>query len=189
MPGAYPLQLFLRDVAGIVVEEDRPARIVSFLTPLLHRFATDGSGLPEYVLRTTQTQAGAFLLHEEGDDSFFVIANLLPPGAHTGIHYHGDWRAAVVLRGEQDETTYRRADEGSDLSCAELVETGRQRQATGSVSVLPDGGYHSAHNGGATAVLLLAVLAGTPDDHAYYCYDAETKALRRAELDFLKAAR
>jgi predicted metal-dependent enzyme (double-stranded beta helix superfamily) len=184
MAGAsYPLRAFLRDVAGIVVEEEEPARIVGMVTPLLERFAADGSGLPETLLRGTSSQAAAYLLHEEGDDSFFVIASVLLPGAATGIHYHGVWRAAVVLRGEQEETSYRRADEGSDLTGAELVESGRTHQTAGAISALPDGGFHSAQNGAGEPVVLLTILAGTPEGHAYYRYDADAKALRRAELD------
>lgn len=187
MAEAYALRTFLRDIAGIVVEEREPARIVMLITPFLQRFAAQGSGLLDSVLQAPPDQRGAYLLHEEGDDSFFVIVTLLPPAASTGVHFHGDWRASVVLRGEQEQTTYRRADEGSDLSCAELVEAGRERQASGAISLLPDGGYHGARSvDGPT--LLLSVLAGSPDEHAYYRYDAEAKALRREGFGFLKAA-
>ncbi|HVC31249.1 MAG TPA: hypothetical protein VND24_08685 [Steroidobacteraceae bacterium] len=189
MADGYPLQAFLRDVAGIVVEEQEPARIVRLLTPLLRRFAIEGAGLPAHLLHWPHEGAGASLLHEEGDDSFFVIATVLPPGAATTIHYHGDWRAAVLMRGEQEETTYRRADEGSDLTCAEIAEEGRARQTAGSVSAMAAGGYHSAKNDGGVDALLIAILAGTPDDHPYYRYDAEAKALRREQIELLKAAR
>jgi predicted metal-dependent enzyme (double-stranded beta helix superfamily) len=186
MAERYALRTLLRDIAGIVVEEEQPSRILELIAPLLERFAQQGSGLPPGIRESRSEQPRSYLLHEEGDGSFFVIARVLPADGDTGVHFHAAWRASILLEGEQEQTTYRRADEGGDLTCADLAEASRERRGSAALSASPDGVYHRTRNSRQTPAIALAVLAGTPDDHPYYRYDSESRTLRRAELAFVK---
>jgi len=50
----------------------------------------------------------------------------VPAGAATPVHDHLAWGLVGVYRGEQDETVYRRLDDGSDAARADLEIAKRQ---------------------------------------------------------------
>lgn len=187
MAEGYPFRVFIRDVAGIVVEEQQPERIVTLLTPLLQQFLASPAGMPTF--RPDGDSAGIrhHLLHEEGDGSFFIIASTLQPGVSTGPHLHGDWALGGVLSGRRQETGYRRADEGTDLTCAELVESDRVLKSPGEVWRMLPQECHAGANPEQTPLISLHLLAGTPERHPYYRYNAESRTLHRAHLPLARA--
>lgn len=69
---------------------------------------------------------GQYALYRAEDGSLCIFSLVIPPGAQTPIHDHLAWGLIGVYRGVQDETVYRRTDDGSDESKATL-EVARQQ--------------------------------------------------------------
>ena len=70
---------------------------------------------------------GQYALYRAEDGSLCLFSLVIPPGAQTPIHDHLAWGLIGVYRGVQDETVYRRTDDGRDESRATL-EIARQQK-------------------------------------------------------------
>ncbi len=69
---------------------------------------------------------GQYALYRAEDGSLCLFSLVIPPGSQTPIHDHLAWGLIGVYRGVQDETVYRRTDDGRDESNATL-EIARQQ--------------------------------------------------------------
>ena len=69
---------------------------------------------------------GQYALYRAEDGSLCLFSLVIPPGSQTPIHDHLAWGLIGVYRGVQDETVYRRTDDGLDGSKATL-EVARQQ--------------------------------------------------------------
>ena len=72
---------------------------------------------------------GQYALYRANDGSLCLFSLVIPPGAETPIHDHLAWGLIGVYRGTQDETVYRRLDDGADESKAQL-EVARRHTVT-----------------------------------------------------------
>lgn len=63
---------------------------------------------------------GQYALYRAEDGSLCLFSLVIPAGAQTPIHDHLAWGLIGVYRGVQDETVYRRVDDGRDESKATL---------------------------------------------------------------------
>jgi predicted metal-dependent enzyme (double-stranded beta helix superfamily) len=77
---------------------------------------------------------GQYALYRAEDLCLFSL--VIPAGAETPVHDHLAWGLIGVYRGRQDETVYRRLDDGSDQERAHLEVTRRQTMNTGEFYVL-----------------------------------------------------
>lgn len=81
---------------------------------------------------------GQYALYRAEDGSLCLFSLVVPAGASTPVHDHLAWGVVGVYRGEQDETVYRRLDDGSDESRAELEISSQQRLKAGDLySLIP----------------------------------------------------
>ncbi|HVC20898.1 MAG TPA: hypothetical protein VNE16_12525 [Vicinamibacterales bacterium] len=87
---------------------------------------------------------GQYALFRAEDGSLCLFALVVPPGAMTPVHDHLAWGLVGVYRGRQDETVYRRLDDGRDPEKAALEVARRQTLAPGECYTLlpPDGDIH-----------------------------------------------
>jgi predicted metal-dependent enzyme (double-stranded beta helix superfamily) len=69
---------------------------------------------------------GQYALYRAEDGSLCLFSLVIPAGSQTPIHDHLAWGLIGVYRGVQDETVYRRLDDGRDESKARL-EVARQQ--------------------------------------------------------------
>lgn len=69
---------------------------------------------------------GQYALYRAEDGSLCLFSLVIPPGSQTPIHDHLAWGLIGVYRGVQDETVYRRLDDGRDELHARL-EVARQQ--------------------------------------------------------------
>ncbi|MGH9217997.1 MAG: hypothetical protein ACRD1W_01770 [Vicinamibacterales bacterium] len=69
---------------------------------------------------------GQYALYRAEDGSLCLFSLVIPSGAQTPIHDHLAWGLIGVYRGVQDETVYRRLDDGHDESKAHLEVARRQ---------------------------------------------------------------
>jgi len=63
---------------------------------------------------------GQYALYRAEDGSLCLFSLVVPPGAATPVHDHLAWGLVGIYRGRQDETVYRRLDDGRDPERAEL---------------------------------------------------------------------
>jgi predicted metal-dependent enzyme (double-stranded beta helix superfamily) len=68
---------------------------------------------------------GQYALYRARNGSLCLFSLVIPAGAQTPIHDHLAWGVIGVYRGVQNETVYRRLDDGKDVSKATL-EIARQ---------------------------------------------------------------
>ena len=76
---------------------------------------------------------GQYALYRAEDGSLCLFSLVIPAGSETPIHDHLAWGLIGVYRGTQDETVYRRLDDGRDESKANLEVARRQTVKRGAV--------------------------------------------------------
>src|SRR6476660_4154497 len=69
---------------------------------------------------------GQYALYRAEDGSLCLFSLVVPANASTPVHDHLAWGVVGVYRGEQDETVYRRLDDESDPTRADLEVSKRQ---------------------------------------------------------------
>jgi predicted metal-dependent enzyme (double-stranded beta helix superfamily) len=74
---------------------------------------------------------GQYALYRAEDGSLCLFSLVVPPGSSTPVHDHLAWGLVGIYRGRQDETVYRRLDDGSDPERAELRVSKRQELGPG----------------------------------------------------------
>ena len=120
-------QRLMRDVADDASRVDR-------LRPAFGRLLAAEGWLPdEYAQPDHKSRMGGgigqYALYRAEDGSLCLFALVVPPGARTPVHDHLAWGLVGLYRGQQHETIYRRADDGSRDGRA-VLEVAR-RQAIG----------------------------------------------------------
>jgi 3-mercaptopropionate dioxygenase len=75
---------------------------------------------------------GQYALYRAQDGSLCVFSLVIPPGVSTPVHDHLAWGVIGVYRGRQEETIYRRLDDGDqenkarlEIARQQVVETGQ----------------------------------------------------------------
>jgi 3-mercaptopropionate dioxygenase len=74
---------------------------------------------------------GQYALYRAQDGSLCLFSLVVPVGASTPVHDHLAWGLVGIYRGRQDETVYRRLDDGRDPSRADLEVAKRQQLGPG----------------------------------------------------------
>jgi 3-mercaptopropionate dioxygenase len=111
-------QRLVREVADdrTRVEQLRPA----FATLL----AADGWLPDEYTQPDFKSRMGGgigqYALYRAEDGSLCLFALVVPAGSRTPVHDHLAWGLVGIYRGQQDETIYRRLDDGTEAGRAAL---------------------------------------------------------------------
>jgi 3-mercaptopropionate dioxygenase len=131
------------------------------------------------------TEPAARLLAKADDNAWSVVCVTFPPGATTPVHDHLIWGLVAVYDGIEEETVYKRLDDGSKPGYAKLEKVGVQRNTRGAISlVIPPGQeIHSIRNPGDKPSISIHVYGGDlasmprhryePDSDAVYDYQAE----------------
>jgi predicted metal-dependent enzyme (double-stranded beta helix superfamily) len=79
---------------------------------------------------------GQYALYRAQDGSLCLFSLVVPAGAATPVHDHLAWGLVGIYRGRQDETVYRRLDDGRDSARAQLEIAKRQQLGPGEFYVL-----------------------------------------------------
>jgi predicted metal-dependent enzyme (double-stranded beta helix superfamily) len=101
------------------------AERIEALKPAFGRLLASDSWLPDSLARPDDKSRmgdgiGQYALYRAEDGSLCLFSLVVPPAASTPVHDHLAWGIVGVYRGEQDETVYRRLDDGSDPARAQL---------------------------------------------------------------------
>jgi predicted metal-dependent enzyme (double-stranded beta helix superfamily) len=109
---------------------ETPARLEALKPAFSTLLAAEGWLPPEYAAPDTKSGMGGgigqYALYRAEDGSLCLFSLVIPPGAETPVHDHLAWGLIGVYRGRQDETVYRRLDDGRDESRATLEVARRQ---------------------------------------------------------------
>ena len=112
---------------------DTPARVEALKPAFSKLLAADGWLPEEYASPDLKSGMGGgigqYALYRAEDLCLFSL--VIPAGAETPVHDHLAWGLIGVYRGRQDETVYRRLDDGRDESRATLEVSKRQTMDTG----------------------------------------------------------
>jgi 3-mercaptopropionate dioxygenase len=74
---------------------------------------------------------GQYALYRAEDGSLCLFSLVVPAGSSTPVHDHLAWGLVGIYRGRQDETVYRRLDDGNDPAHADLEISKRQELGPG----------------------------------------------------------
>jgi len=104
---------------------------VEALEPAFKELLQAGDWLPDKYAQPDEKSGmgggiGQYALYRAQDGSLCLFSLVVPPGVSTPVHDHLAWGVIGVYRGRQEETIYRRLDEGEDERRARL-EIARQQ--------------------------------------------------------------
>ena len=112
---------------------DHPTRVEQLRPAFATLLAADGWLPDKYAQPDFKSRMGGgigqYALYRAEDGSLCLFALVVPPGARTPVHDHLAWGLVGIYRGRQDETIYRRLDDGSDETRADLEV--KQKQLLG----------------------------------------------------------
>lgn len=114
---------------------DTAARVAALKPAFSELLAADGWLPDEYARPDLKSGMGGgigqYALYRADDGSLCLFSLVIPSGAETPVHDHLAWGLIGVYRGRQDETVYRRLDDGRDESHADLAVARRQTVEAG----------------------------------------------------------
>jgi len=122
---------------------------------------------------------GQYALYRAENGSLCLFSLVIPAGAQTPIHDHLAWGLIGVYRGVQDETVYRRLDDGRDESHARLDIARRQTVKPGEFYTLlpPLDDIHYVKTASDTASVSIHLLANDTACVMRHRFDAESGAV------------
>ncbi|MEP6492258.1 MAG: cysteine dioxygenase family protein [bacterium] len=139
---------------------------VDALKPLFRQLLATEGWLPEkYAQPDAESRMGdgigQFALYRAADQSLCLFSLVVPAGAATPVHDHLAWGLVGVYRGEQAETVYRRLDNASDPTRAELEISKQQVLSPGDLYPLipPTDDIHYVKTTSRTASISIHLLA------------------------------
>ena len=131
------------EIRALVAETERLTREVAddaarvrLLRPAFAQLLAADGWLPdEYAQPDLKSGMGGgigqYALYRAADASLCLFSLVIPPGSRTPVHDHLAWGLVGIYRGAQDETIYRRLDDGREEGTARLEVQTQQRLAAG----------------------------------------------------------
>jgi predicted metal-dependent enzyme (double-stranded beta helix superfamily) len=131
------------EIRALVAETERlvreiadPVSRVRALRPAFRNLLQAHGWLPDACSRPDEASGmgggiGQYALYRAADGSLTLFSLVVPPGSSTPVHDHLAWGLVGVYRGRQDETVYRRLDDGARAGRAVLEVARRQTVAAG----------------------------------------------------------
>lgn len=158
------------------------------LRPAFARLLANQTWLPDQYADICTTGGmgggiGQWLLFRAGDRSLSLFSLVIPPGSATPVHDHLAWGLVGLYRGEQEETVYRRVDDGSVHDHAQLDVEEVRMLHPGDFYILlpPDGDIHGIRTtspGPSVSIHLLGNDAGCTWRHAFEPAAARVRSFR-----------
>lgn len=145
------LSEFVAIAKGIIADNngDRIA-ILDTLEPYFAALLKKPDWLPKNFTQPNPESAlgggiGQWLLYRSQERSLTIFSLVIPPHAITPIHDHLSWGLVGLYQGQQEETVYRRLDNGAIAEFAQLETVGTYQVKSGDIYRLlpPDNDIHS----------------------------------------------
>src|SRR5437763_6356594 len=119
---------------------------------------------------------GQYALYRAEDGSLCLFSLVVPAGAAAPVHDHLAWGLVGVYRGRQDETVYRRLDDGRDAARATLEIAKQQTLGPGDFYALlpPTDDIHYVRTISETASIYIHLLADDTECVWRHRFDPDT---------------
>ncbi len=141
------------------------AETLAALEPYFTQLLNQRGWLPEQFVEPNPESAmgggiGQWLLYRSKDRSLTIFSLVIPPGSTTPVHDHLAWGLIGLYKGEQEETVYRRVDNGESEGHADLEVLEERSIKPGDFYHLlpPDGDIHAVKTISQTASVSIHVL-------------------------------
>jgi predicted metal-dependent enzyme (double-stranded beta helix superfamily) len=163
---APEIRALIAETERLVHEVTDDRRRVELLKPAFARLLAADGWLPDQYAQPDFTSGmgggiGQYALYRAENGSLCLFSLVIPPGSRTPVHDHLAWGLVGVYRGQQDETIYRRVDDGAVEGHARLEIQQRQRLAAGEFYPLlpPQDDIHYVQTVSATPSISIHLLA------------------------------
>jgi predicted metal-dependent enzyme (double-stranded beta helix superfamily) len=178
----YTLAQFVEDLRAIAAHTPDPRQIIARLSPHVRRLAISTEWLrPQHAECDAEQGFGVHLLHEEADHTLAVFAIAWLPGRGAPPHNHGTWAVVAGVDGPEQNTFWKRLDDGSRPGYAEIISEGTRAFGPGEVvAFLPDD-IHSVTNDTDQVTISLHVYG----KHLNYTGRSQFDPERKTESPFL----
>ncbi len=135
------IRTLIEETARVTAAVSDAAARVEALRPAFARLLAAEGWLPDACAQPDTSSRmgggiGQYALYRAVGGSLCLFSLVVPAGAATPVHDHLAWGLVGIYRGRQDETVYRRLDDGSDPSRAQLEIAKRQQLGRGEFYVL-----------------------------------------------------
>jgi 3-mercaptopropionate dioxygenase len=125
------VRAIVAETERIIEHEHSDAARVEALQPFFTRLLRADGWLPDACARPDDKSGmgggiGQYALYRAPDGSLCLFSLVVPVGASTPVHDHLAWGVVGVYRGQQEETVYRRLDDGQNPERADLEVAVRQ---------------------------------------------------------------
>jgi len=122
---ALEIRALIAETQHLIRAVRSDAERVDALRPAFARLLTTDGWLPEACAKPDTASRmgggiGQYALYRAEDGSLCLFSLVVPVGAETPVHDHLAWGIVGVYQGAQDETVYRRLDDGRDADKAAL---------------------------------------------------------------------
>jgi 3-mercaptopropionate dioxygenase len=163
---AQEIRALIDETRRVIAAVPDDAERVAVLRPAFATLLGAGGWLPDACARPDDASRmgggiGQYALYRAEDGSLCLFSLVVPAGAATPVHDHLAWGLVGIYRGTQDETVYRRLDDGSDPDRARLEVTKRQTLGPGDFYTLlpPADDIHFVRTVSATSSISIHLLA------------------------------
>ncbi len=189
--GLFGFLVDTAEIRALIGETERmmsggadPATCVEALKPAFAKLLSSDGWLPDRLAQPDEKSRmgdgiGQYALYRAEDGSLCLFSLVVPPGAATPVHDHLAWGLVGVYRGEQDETVYRRLDDGSNPAQAQLEVAKRQALRPGDLYALlpPTDDIHYVKTISESASISIHLLANDTACVWRHKYDAASGAV------------
>ena len=160
------MRAFVAEAQAAIAGASSPQDACAAIEPRFAELLAASGWLPvEYQAAAPESGMGGgigqWLLYRAGDGSLSLFSLVVPPSSETPIHDHLAWGLVGLYRGRQDETVYRRLDDGLDPAHATLEIAKQQTLARGEFYALlpPTDDIHYVKTISDTASISIHLLA------------------------------
>jgi len=160
------IRALIAETRRLIAEIPDAAARVEALKPAFARLLESEGWLPEACSAPDAKSRmgdgiGQYALYRAEDGSLCLFSLVVPAGAATPVHDHLAWGLIGLYRGQQDETVYRRLDDGSDPGRAKLAVSKQQTLGRGDFYALlpPTDDIHYVKTVSDTASVSIHLLA------------------------------
>jgi 3-mercaptopropionate dioxygenase len=160
------IRALIDEARRLTTTVDNHAERVEALKPAFAQLLSTDGWLPERFAQPDEKSRmgdgiGQYALYRAEDGSLCLFSLVVPAAAATPVHDHLAWGLVGVYRGEQDETIYRRLDDGSNATRAQLEIAKQQALKPGDLYALipPTDDIHYVTTTSTTASISIHLLA------------------------------
>jgi 3-mercaptopropionate dioxygenase len=179
------IRAIVLEAQRIVAEISSDTERVEALKPFFARLLATEGWLPEAFATPDEKSGmgggiGQYALYRAQDGSMCLFSLVVPAGASTPVHAHLAWGIVGVYRGQQDETVYRRLDDGRNPERADLEVAMRQTLSPGECYTLvpPANDIHYVRTTSDVASVSIHLLANDTACIWRHSYDPASGAVK-----------